>query len=743
MTWNVDIDRLIIAELYIAEEINFRTWALTAGKIYTYETSIIDLNFSEISTIRAIKENDGAYTAKTSINDVEATASSYYIDYESKKLYVHTSTGEPPATISDVSGDYKFCILMEFWIGLSSGLREDMGGAFPVQGNSSAVFYRPVIIGPPELTLAVGEYYSGAMKSDIGELECIPSLWLVSALQKWIFQGREIVIKTARPGDSYGSFLVISRGYVKNVSKTERGVRLEIEDRRNVELGDIPPQTFSLSTYPNMDSRYDGQPIPIPFGQVENIIPILIDSSTWRYKASPYAIDSFLWIKKDGILLTPGTDYTAYPNSGEFTLAVDPGNSLITCGVKGIKISYFGASAAFSENIANVLYFILTTLCGIPQSSLDQSSFNVLQSARTQKLSWWFAPTQKQPATEVIRRLMATFLFHLVTRPDGKYYVRYFEPGETGATEFRTEDIISLEDFREDYDSVYSSVVILYDFNPQTGEWKRIEISSPKTEYRYKKKNSLVIESVLRDSAEAEALADKYLLMYRSPVRRLNISLQPLAYDLVPADKIKITKLLYPEGTPLYLLQNAVYIILESRIDFSKPYVEIRAIDLSQAAGAVHSDVAHEDSHGDSHSDIPHSDTAHGDGTYNDHDDTPHSDSHSDSYSDLAHEDTAHEDSHGDSSHSDYTHNDHEDHYDDPIHDDWGDYIHDDIAHTDSHSDSHTDSPHQDSHEDSHSDTAHEDESHSDHSDVPHSDTAHSDSHSDSHSDIPHTDSWY
>jgi len=741
MTWNVDVDRLIIAELYLAEEINLRPWVQTAGQIYTFQTAISDLNFSEISSIREIKENGSSYAAKSSIAEVEATASSYYVDYNNKQLYVHTSTGESPST--QVSSEYKFCILMFFWMGLASGLREDGESAFPIQGNSSNVFYQPIIKEPPELTLAVGEYHSGAMRADMGELKLVPSQWLLLALKKWIFEGKEIIVKVAKPGDSYSSLQIVSRGYIKNISKKEDGISLEIEDRRNIELGDIPPQTFSLLTYPNMEARYDGQPIPIPFGQVENIIPILINSSTRRYKVSPYAIDSFLWVKKDGNLLTPEVDYTAYPDSGEFTLAADPGNSLITCGVKGIKISYFGGTAAFSENVANVLYFILTTLCGIDSSNLDQSSFNALQSARTQQLSWWFAPSQKQPATEAIRRMMATFLFHLVARPDGKYYVKYFEPGETGSTEFKTEDIIKLDDFREDYDSIYSSVVILYDFNPQTGEWKRIEKSDPKTEYRYKKKNSLVIESLLRDSAEAEALAEKYLKMYRNPVRRLNLSLQPLAYDLKPADKIKISKLIYPEGTPLYLLENAVYIILESRINFANPFAEIQAIDLSQAAGAVHSDVVHKDSHGDSHSDVAHGDVAHGDETYNDYNDTPHSDSHSDSHSDQAHQDIPHEDSHEDSAHLDYTHSDHDDHYDDPLYDDWNDYVHDDVAHTDSYADSHTDSPHLDSHEDSYSDVAHEDVSHTDYSDSPHSDTSHEDSHSDSHSDTPHIDSWY
>ncbi len=119
---------------------------------------------------------------------------------------------------------------------------------------------------------------------------------------------------------------------------------------------------------------------------------------------------------------------------------------------------------------------------------------------------------------------------------------------------------------------------------------------------------------------------------------------------------------------------------------------------------ATHTDVAHGDSHTDTHGDVAHSDRA-------------HSDSHTDT-----HGDTAHTDQHGD------THTDHYDTY--PPHiDSHGDY-HNDIAHVDTHGDvAHADISHLNvAHTDTHGDVAH-----SDHTD------SHDDSHTD-HQDVEHTD---
>ncbi len=203
-----------------------------------------------------------------------------------------------------------------------------------------------------------------------------------------------------------------------------------------------------------------------------------------------------------------------------------------------------------------------------------------------------------------------------------------------------------------------------------------------------------------------------------------------------------------------------------------------------------HTDVEHDDSHGDSahadvahsdtHTDVAHVDTAHADGSGHgdSHTDVAHADS---SHADTAHSDVAHVDSHSDAAayneHTDVAHTDNhgdEDfHFDVPEHLDGPEYsyhgditshtdshgdqahgdFHNDVGHTDEHGDgdhtdvahvdaNHGDTAHQDvAHVDSatHNDTAHQDTAHTDvaHVDVAHSDTAHSDTHGDrEHGDI-------
>jgi hypothetical protein len=187
----------------------------------------------------------------------------------------------------------------------------------------------------------------------------------------------------------------------------------------------------------------------------------------------------------------------------------------------------------------------------------------------------------------------------------------------------------------------------------------------------------------------------------------------------------------------------------------------------------THSDIPHEDTHGDAHTDT-HGDAGHSDS----HTDTPYSDvTHIDTHGDVAHVDTAHVDTHGDV-HYDYTDSDHSDSYFDSYGDTHGDshadthgdfhndytdgthsnsYIdvhgdtyldtHSDTPHTDTHYD-HDDDVHTDAHTDTHSDTAHADTAHTDtHADTAHTDVAYVDSHTDSthtdtHGDTAHED-WH
>jgi hypothetical protein len=79
-----------------------------------------------------------------------------------------------------------------------------------------------------------------------------------------------------------------------------------------------------------MEDRGVGMYIPIGYGVVKNINPILIDQETHKYKISRNAFASIDALRADGATLTPGTDYTADDVNGEFSF--ESGSPLLTGG---------------------------------------------------------------------------------------------------------------------------------------------------------------------------------------------------------------------------------------------------------------------------------------------------------------------------------------------------------------------------------------------------------------------------
>ena len=82
----------------------------------------------------------------------------------------------------------------------------------------------------------------------------------------------------------------------------------------------IPKYKFWASDYPNLDTNYEGLPIPEFYGAKEDITPVCIDTTILKYKLAKreiYDIDS---VKADGVTLTISDDYEEDLANAEFTV---------------------------------------------------------------------------------------------------------------------------------------------------------------------------------------------------------------------------------------------------------------------------------------------------------------------------------------------------------------------------------------------------------------------------------------
>ena len=110
----------------------------------------------------------------------------------------------------------------------------------------------------------------------------------------------------------------------------------------------VPPN------YPNLEERADGAPIPIAYGDLHGVIPICIDTTTFKYKLTDHAIHAIDAIMTEETTLTLTADYTVDLALAEFTLCSTPYLAANT-------LYYFVIEADYPISGVNYINFTRTT----------------------------------------------------------------------------------------------------------------------------------------------------------------------------------------------------------------------------------------------------------------------------------------------------------------------------------------------------------------------------------------------
>ena len=679
-------------------------WTATgSGSYYNTDTGLEIVRMTE----------DGAeLTRAFSVIEVDAVTGSFYHDVAETRLYIHTlDDSDPNDSESSFVGYNWLCFTNIQEVGFTIDFRP--------QNALHECYFLPFLAADiPELSQSVSDYYKAAVSIQFGSLSFVGQPWWWENKKVYLWHNQDVFVKIGEKDTPYDEFITIFPGKTKRPQFQDDGVIIEVRDRRAAELKQIPEARFDTTTYPNLDPNFDGKIIPILFGTKTNITPVNIDTANWIYKISDtafttvFAIEDIVDVYKDGVALVEGADFNSDDPNGEFTLLANPLNTVITCDAKGIQCGYNMVTGAktdvFSENVADILFFILNELNGIDVDDIDLSSFADLQAKRTQRIGYYM--DEAMHTLDFVRILQGSAIFHFIPFIDGRYYVQYYDRAiAEDAPFFRNEDYHSFQ-LGEDTDTAFQFVTIKYDKDPTTDEWKEITDSDNEVDYKYNERNTLTVETALLAEAEAVALAEFYIQLINAPGDKVNAEVNAEGFELIPSDKARFSRsIINQDSQEVIILEEEIYTILEVRKNINEGKTNIVGLIDSQAAGVpVHADSAHIDEHEDhtDHSDSAHEDVAHND----DHDDVAHSDSYSDSYNDV-HDDTAHGDTHFDHFDAGYQ----DDHLDEPYQDDY----------TDSHTDNHVDIPYDDDYDDSPHGDGHADET----------------QHTDEHTDVPHLDS--
>lgn len=240
--------------------------------------------------------------------------------------------------------------------------------------------------------------------------------------------------------------------------------------------------------------------------------------------------------------------------------------SEIRCDIRGYCKS---DGTTLIDTLADWMADVYVNLLGGSLSALNATDLAALAAARTQKIA--LNLSEEKQFQDLLQVAEAGQLWKLLPSLAGDYALRYYASGEPAGTPHLFNEHISNFKMKRIWKNVFQTVKVKYDRDPSTGDWKAVEETSNVAQYVYNNQETLEIETMLKDSADAEQLGEDYLgtdsgssrkLYYEYPTRGAEFDvLAGYGFNLIPTQKIKLTlpRADYPGGA----LSGVLFRILE------------------------------------------------------------------------------------------------------------------------------------------------------------------------------------
>lgn len=638
--------------------------------------------------VSTVTDDGQEMTERATVALVKANAGSWYFDKPNQILYVHCFDSDD---LSSVSVD---TVVVAFvWKMFSTDACEFNG-----------IQYMPIVRqnSLPALGLSVDDLVEGMYRFNFGSFMMNNTGWFDTAAEDYIWTNCKVLIKLGGEDLPYSEHVIYFVGRVSDYSVKDEEVLFTVKDIRVGTYAQLPIDHYWMSNYPKLQTGAEGLAIPIFYGIKKHIVPVCIDSkrTTTPYGDLPYPVNS-VWkiagsrtIKEfteirlnfgdidyphPDYILTENTHYTTDLSNAEFTLLIPlkQGDTL-EVDAKG----YVDGGSVLMEKAGTIAKDILKTYLGFVDGDLDLSSFADVDTERPYELCIYLDTDRSS------RQILQTV---------GRSVIAFFTPVENGKLAFEVYkstvpgDTLELfdRDFGEDWEVklidffLRNKVKLQYDQNPKTQEFKAVEKNNYKVLYKYGIRETLILETYLRELSDAGAIAQAVQNMCSIPIKVVETSCGVKAFKLFPTRKLKITRKRAVDSSGAW--DAKVFRVREIVKDMNSEQTRLVAADDFQLLGDIphvntpHTDVPHSDS---LHTDVPHTDEPHTDTpyTHTPYDHTPHSDyAHQDHFDEMFYTDEPHDDSphtneaHIDSGHTNTAHDNtaysHTPHTDDPYQD--------------------------------------------------------------------------
>ena len=301
------------------------------------------------------------------------------------------------------------CILVEVDVKLAGGSNvtrylSNKGYVTSPTDSPANTEYAPLIASGVKFTQSMS--LDGSVSLSFGDLELNNH---DGSLDSWLddyWVNRAVRIYVGDTRWARADFRQIFSGVASGIdSRTRTRVNIKLSDklqRLNVPITENKLGGFTT----NAD-----QTIPLCFGEVHNIEPLLVDQALHKYQVHDGPIEFIIEVRDNGVPVQFEADYA----TGTFTLLQSPAGQ-ITCSVQGDK-----PAGVYTNNLTDIIKRIVksygTENLRFTDADLDLASLNAFAAANTQPVGLYCK--DRENLLEVIQRLAASVGGRVVMSPLG------------------------------------------------------------------------------------------------------------------------------------------------------------------------------------------------------------------------------------------------------------------------------------------------------------------------------------
>lgn len=471
-----------------------------------------------------------ALTLRASIALVDANAGSWFSD--GTYIYVRPPTGE-----SMYGNAVNYSAMIGFYFA-------DKAGVY------NGRFYNGRLRSAPSISLRIDETFGGVGQFGGGTLALINNDGYFTALKNLQWDAGRAVLKfggnTTFETMAYADYATLATWLIDSWTATDTDFILKLREVKSRINRKVPFDYFDKATFPNLPTENLNKPIPIAYGVIRSINPVLVDAGLKKFKVAGHAIKSFDLVRIHSNNQWINISF-ASKNLADATFTLG-GN---WNGTDELAVDFTGKTSGGTA-ITNSADIVKDLLATIGETDINAASFTAGKNAldlgfsiegRTEIRKCSVYITVATDLLNVISTINKHCGSYLFCDANGQYHFGVFSPitSENSSAKITDIDVQSFVEETEN-ESAVSKIISNYDFRAQE-EFNQVVIEENKSVV-YQRGSSTPIISELNllfvDDSDARALAQDNLIELGRAHKRYRITIHWKGMFILPGDQILI-----------------------------------------------------------------------------------------------------------------------------------------------------------------------------------------------------------